>query len=136
MLESSEPSSHLSAREGFWQADGLTEYTYNPDKARELLKEAGWDGSYTLRCVYYTGNLLDTITAIQQYWSDVGVKMEFQLLTDNLSVLLWTPSADGIHSAVDWDICFAGTNALTREWTDERSLRRPDLGFRVVFEPR
>lgn len=29
-----------------------------------------------------------------------------------------------------------GTNALTREWTDERSLRRPDLGFRVVFEPR
>ena len=99
--------------EGSWQADGLTEYIYNPDKARELLKEAGWDGSYTLRGVYYTGNLLDTITAIQQYWSDVGVKMEFQLLTDNLSALLWTPSADGIHSAVDWDICFAGTNALT-----------------------
>ena len=27
-----------------------------------------------------------------------------------------------------------GTNALTREWTDNRSLRRPDLGFRVVFD--
>jgi hypothetical protein len=27
-----------------------------------------------------------------------------------------------------------GTNALTREWTDERSLRRSDLGFRVVFD--
>jgi Sulfatase-modifying factor enzyme 1 len=27
-----------------------------------------------------------------------------------------------------------GTNALTREWTDDRSLRRPDLGFRIVFE--
>lgn len=27
-----------------------------------------------------------------------------------------------------------GTNALTREWTDDRSLRRPDLGFRVVFD--
>jgi formylglycine-generating enzyme required for sulfatase activity len=25
--------------------------------------------------------------------------------------------------------------ALTREWTDNRSLRRPDLGFRVVFDP-
>jgi hypothetical protein len=24
--------------------------------------------------------------------------------------------------------------ALTREWTDNRSLRRPDLGFRVVFD--
>jgi hypothetical protein len=28
-----------------------------------------------------------------------------------------------------------GSNALTREWTDDRSLRRPDLGFRIVFEP-
>ena len=99
--------------EGYWQADGLTEYTYNPEKAKELLAEVGWDGSRTLKAVYYTGNLLDTITAIQAYWNDVGVKMEFQLLTDNLTALLWTPSADGMHSAVDWDLCFAGTNALT-----------------------
>jgi hypothetical protein len=27
-----------------------------------------------------------------------------------------------------------GSNALTREWIDDRSLRRPDLGFRVAFE--
>ena len=27
-----------------------------------------------------------------------------------------------------------GSNALTREWTPDRSLRRPDLGFRVVFD--
>ena len=27
-----------------------------------------------------------------------------------------------------------GSNALTREWTADRSLRRPDLGFRVVFD--
>lgn len=27
-----------------------------------------------------------------------------------------------------------GSNALTREWVDDRSLRRADLGFRVVFE--
>ncbi len=99
--------------EGTWQADGLTEYSYNPDLAKQLLAEAGWDGSYTIQAVYYTANLLDTITAIQGFWAEVGVKMEFQLLTDNLTVLLWTPSPDGVKSAVDWDICFAGTNALT-----------------------
>jgi formylglycine-generating enzyme required for sulfatase activity len=27
-----------------------------------------------------------------------------------------------------------GSNALTREWTDDRSLRRPDLGFRIVSD--
>ncbi|MES2924040.1 MAG: SUMF1/EgtB/PvdO family nonheme iron enzyme [Verrucomicrobiota bacterium] len=27
-----------------------------------------------------------------------------------------------------------GSNALTREWTADRSLRRPDLGFRIVFD--
>lgn len=99
--------------EGAMQADGLTEYTYNPELAKQLLDEAGWDGSYTLQAVYYTANLLDTIIAIQSYWAEVGVKMEFQLLTDNLTVLLWTPSSDGVTSAVDWDLCFAGTNALT-----------------------
>lgn len=99
--------------EGYWRADGLTEYTYDPELAKQLLDEAGWDGSYTLQAVYYTANLLDTITAIQGYWAEVGVKMEFNLLTDNLTALLWTPSSDGVTSAVDWDICFAGTNALT-----------------------
>lgn len=99
--------------EGYWQADGLTSYDYNPELAKQLLDEAGWDGSYTIEAVYYTANLLDTITAIQGYWADVGVNMTFNLLTDNLTVLLWTPSADGVTSAVDWDICFAGTNALT-----------------------
>lgn len=99
--------------EGYWQADGLTEYNYNPELAKQLLAEAGWDGSYTIEAVYYTANLLDTITAIQGYWAEVGVNMEFKMLTDNLTVLLWTPSSDGVTSAVDWDICFAGTNALT-----------------------
>ncbi len=27
-----------------------------------------------------------------------------------------------------------GTNALAREWVDDRSLRRKDLGFRIVFD--
>ena len=27
-----------------------------------------------------------------------------------------------------------GSNALTREWTDDRALRRADLGFRLVFD--
>lgn len=100
---------------GEWQATGLTDYSYNPEKAASLLKKAKWDSNYVLKAVYYTGNLLDSITAIQAYWAAVGVKMEFQLLTDNLTVQLWTPPADKVNgpSEVNWDIAFAGTNALT-----------------------
>ena len=61
--------------ESFWQADGLTEYSYNPELAKQLLAEAGWDSNYTIQAVYYTGNLLDTITAIQGFWAEVGDKM-------------------------------------------------------------
>lgn len=101
--------------EGDRQADDLIEYKYDPEKAKELLKEANWDPNYKLKAVYYTENLLDTITAIQAYWQTVGVNMEFQLLKDNLTAQLWTPPADKENgpSEVDWDICFAGTNALT-----------------------
>ena len=28
-----------------------------------------------------------------------------------------------------------GSNALSREWTESRALRRPDLGFRLAFDP-
>jgi formylglycine-generating enzyme required for sulfatase activity len=28
-----------------------------------------------------------------------------------------------------------GSNALSREWTADRSQRRPDLGFRLVYDP-
>ena len=36
--------------EGSWQADGLTEYTYNPEKAKELL--AGWQLHHP-RCILH-----------------------------------------------------------------------------------
>jgi len=26
------------------------------------------------------------------------------------------------------------SGALSREWTDDRSMRRPDLGFRLVYD--
>ena len=38
---------------GFFGAEDLPVYDYDPDKAKELLAEAGWPSDYVLDVVYY-----------------------------------------------------------------------------------
>ena len=38
---------------GDWLNPEIPVYEYNPEKAKELLKEAGWPADYTLDVVYY-----------------------------------------------------------------------------------
>ncbi|MCH4887510.1 peptide ABC transporter substrate-binding protein [Acidaminobacter sp. JC074] len=101
---------------GDWKANGLNNYTYNPEKAKELLKEANWDSNYEIDVVYYYGDQLtvDLMTAIQAYLSEVGMKMSFRKLEGDLATLLWTTPEDPINgpSAVDWDLAYAGNAAL------------------------
>ena len=97
--------------------DGLNDYAYNPEKAKELLAEANWDANYTLDVVYYYTDqqTVDYMAAIQGYLKDVGVNMDFRLLEGDLGSLLWTPPADPINgpSAVEWDMAYAANAALS-----------------------
>ena len=56
--------------------DKVEPFKYNPDKAKSLLKDAGWDASKSVEIAAYytdqfTGKLL---AAFQQYLGDVGIK--------------------------------------------------------------
>lgn len=57
--------------------DDLNQYEYNPDKARELLAEMGWDNSRELDFIYHYSDSLtaDLIVAMQQYLADVGINI-------------------------------------------------------------
>jgi len=57
--------------------EGLNEYKFNPDTAKQLLKDAGWDSSRTLDMVHVPGTKeRDTaMQIIQNQWSDVGLKV-------------------------------------------------------------
>lgn len=107
----------VMAPAGAWRADGLNFYEYNPDKARELLKEAGWDSNKVLDVVYYYGDQMtvDLLTAIQAYWSDVGIQMTMRKLEGDLASQLWVAPEDPVNgpSAVDWDIAYAAVAALS-----------------------
>lgn len=99
-----------------WKSDGLNNYDYNPEKAKELLKQAGWDPNYTLDVVYYYGDQMtvDLMAAIQQYFAAVGVKMNARKLEGDLSAQLWVAPQDPLNgpSEVDWDLAYAANAAL------------------------
>jgi len=67
----------------FGESPNLKRYNYDPEKAKQLLKEAGWDGQTKLR--WLTDKIpADTSIwdAINGYWAEVGVQAEFQINAD------------------------------------------------------
>ncbi len=95
----------------------LNNYDYDPELAKQLLAEAGWDPNTEIDLVYYYTDqqTVDFLTIIQFYWSEVGVKMNFRLVEGDLGTILWEAPADPVNgpSAVDWDIAYAANAALS-----------------------
>src|SRR5690606_20404090 len=79
--------------------EGLNPYAYDPDKARELLAEAGWDANRELDVVYYYGDqaTADLMAAIQAYLSDVGMKMNYRMLEGDVGAQISVPPADPVN---------------------------------------
>jgi peptide/nickel transport system substrate-binding protein len=119
---------------GPWCATDLKTYDYNPEKARELLKEAGWPADYTLDIVYYYSDqqTVDLMSIIQQYWKTVGVKSSFRKLEGDLGCQLWATPEDRVNgpSAVKWDLAYVGISALTNnEFYDRFESNSPSNSY-------
>ena len=59
----------------------LSTFEYNPEEAKRLLKEAGYNGfaiRFDTAATYYTNGLL-AAQAIQEMWAAVGVKAEIKV---------------------------------------------------------
>lgn len=103
--------------DGADKVDGLNDYDYNPEKAKELLAEAGWDSNTEIKVVYYYTDQAtqDLMAVIQQYLAEVGIKMNASLVEGDLATILWKAPEDPVNgpSAVDWDMCYAANAALS-----------------------
>lgn len=103
--------------DGADKVDGLNNYDYDPEKAKALLSEAGWDPNTELDVVYYYTDQMtqDLMAIIQQYLAEVGIKMNARLVEGDLATILWKAPEDPVNgpSAVDWDMCYAANAALS-----------------------
>ena len=75
------PTTHTYSQFGALYMPELNTFEYNPEEAKRLLKEAGYNGMvirFDTAAAYYTNGLL-AAQAIQEMWAAVGVKSELKV---------------------------------------------------------
>ena len=75
------PATHSMPQFGPLHMPQLKTFAYDPDRAKALLKQAGYDGfpiRYDTAAAYYTNGLV-AAQAIQEMWGAVGVKMQLNV---------------------------------------------------------
>lgn len=89
--------------------DDAVVYDYNPEKAKKLLKDAGFDNSQTIKLQYYYADqqTIDLIDTIKFYWEEIGLKVETMQMQGNLLEL--------IYKKRDYDFLYAGLSAMALE---------------------
>jgi peptide/nickel transport system substrate-binding protein len=65
---------------GEWISPDIPKYDYDPELARQLLADAGWDPDQEVNFVTYYQSELDrrVVAAMQQFWEEVGVKVSIE----------------------------------------------------------
>jgi peptide/nickel transport system substrate-binding protein len=75
-----EALNQLATAKDPWFNPNLPFREYDPDMARELLAEAGYENGFSTKLVTDVMARRDTLTAIQTYMNEVGIKTELEIL--------------------------------------------------------
>lgn len=83
----------LSSASPFYD-EGITATPYDPERAKELLAEAGWDGTQTLRFFVNSGDstFVNGAQVLVAQWAQAGINVEVQTL--DLATLMTKAGTD------------------------------------------
>ena len=101
------------------------EYEYNPELAKQLLEEAGYDFNHTFRILYYYSDQgsIDFMQAIAYYLGEVGMKVE---------VIQSSNGTQDLFQTRDYDVGYKGLSAFDiSEWYGEYSST--NANFQNIF---
>lgn len=110
------PSSHTMKEFGDLHMPELTTFRHDPEEAKRLLDEAGYDGfeiTYDTHAAYYTNGLL-AAQAIMEMWADVGIN-------------------GSINVTEKWTTCVP--EMMTRNWSNPMYFPDPFGSFGVMWAP-
>ncbi len=77
--DNAEVNSNICAKERFGYSDDQFQYTYDPDKAAELLEEAGIETPYNLGTLLVAEKYANLATVLQQDLKNVGLEVEIAI---------------------------------------------------------
>jgi peptide/nickel transport system substrate-binding protein len=103
-----------------WQADwanspNLEPYPYDPEKAKALLQDAGWDSSRELEAIWFGEQMADHIPIIQQQLAAVGINIKL-VQTENARIM------NIFYETGDYDVCFLGGYGGKAPWGNYSTL--------------
>ncbi len=89
-----------------WYLPDAVEYSYDPDAARALLEEAGFDFSEELRLRYSVkgSSTADLMEAIAVYWRAIGLKVDVEMFEGS--------GSQHMFNILDYELCYKRLSAF------------------------
>ncbi len=89
-----------------WYLNDREEFSYDPEKAKQLLIDADFDFTKTIRLRYFTKGqaTADLMSAIAVYWREIGINVDLEMFEGS--------GSEHMFNTRDYDICYKRLSAF------------------------